>query len=231
MGIMENKVTRRIALGSIAGGLGGAALVMSALKSRYRVKLPEKEYVTEWDKRLKIFAVPISQVDGPPTFTLNLRPQVGLRFRVISFSSSVHGTSSKNYSDLPTWYTLTDRGRVTVIPPIIDGRPTLEVAAPAQTENWRWRQQTEERSGGTCTVVWTSDGVNGRFEYYETDRGALRKLGPGEVNATCAKIATGLFFGYPAGKPLATGAKWVIPPVLVQREMETSIVGLGSLRC
>jgi hypothetical protein len=31
MGIMQNKVTRRIALGSLAGGLAGAALVLRAL--------------------------------------------------------------------------------------------------------------------------------------------------------------------------------------------------------
>jgi len=40
MGIMQNKVTRRVAIGSIAGGLGSAALVVHALKARYGVPVP-----------------------------------------------------------------------------------------------------------------------------------------------------------------------------------------------
>jgi hypothetical protein len=40
MGIMSNKVTRRVALGSIAAGLGGTALVLRALKARYDVAMP-----------------------------------------------------------------------------------------------------------------------------------------------------------------------------------------------
>lgn len=40
MDIMSNKVTRRVALGSIAAGLGGTALVLRALKARYDVAMP-----------------------------------------------------------------------------------------------------------------------------------------------------------------------------------------------
>jgi hypothetical protein len=39
-GIMENKVNRRIALGTIAGGLASMVLVLRVLKGRYRVDMP-----------------------------------------------------------------------------------------------------------------------------------------------------------------------------------------------
>jgi hypothetical protein len=41
MGIMSNKVTRRVALGSLAGGLAAAPLVIHALKSKYHVDMPD----------------------------------------------------------------------------------------------------------------------------------------------------------------------------------------------
>jgi hypothetical protein len=40
MDIVRNKITRRVALGSIAGGLAGAAAVVQTLKGRYRVNMP-----------------------------------------------------------------------------------------------------------------------------------------------------------------------------------------------
>ncbi len=41
MGVMSNKVTRRVALGSIAGGLATGALVLRALRSKYHINLPD----------------------------------------------------------------------------------------------------------------------------------------------------------------------------------------------
>ena len=41
MGIMQNKVTRRVALGSIAAGLAGTPIVIRALRGKYEVDLPE----------------------------------------------------------------------------------------------------------------------------------------------------------------------------------------------
>lgn len=41
MGIMQNKVSRRIALGSIAGGLASTVAVLSVLKGRYKVNMPD----------------------------------------------------------------------------------------------------------------------------------------------------------------------------------------------
>lgn len=41
MGIMSNKVTRRVAIGSIAGGLAGVVAVLSGLRGRYKATMPE----------------------------------------------------------------------------------------------------------------------------------------------------------------------------------------------
>jgi hypothetical protein len=43
---MSNKVTRRVALGSIAAGLGTVAVVVQSLKQKYRVELPSRNRVT-----------------------------------------------------------------------------------------------------------------------------------------------------------------------------------------
>jgi hypothetical protein len=60
MGIMSNKVTRRVALGSIAGGLAGTVAVLSALKGKYRVDMPDGASVNG-SRKLTIY------VGGTPT--------------------------------------------------------------------------------------------------------------------------------------------------------------------
>jgi hypothetical protein len=47
----KKKLTRRVALGSIAGGLAGTAVVLRSLKGRYGVDVPDggKKYVTGWE--------------------------------------------------------------------------------------------------------------------------------------------------------------------------------------
>jgi len=67
MGIMSNKVTRRVALGSIAGSLAGTAAVLSVLKGRYKVTMPEGASVKAvGGKRVLDFHGKKVTVDIPP---------------------------------------------------------------------------------------------------------------------------------------------------------------------
>ena len=69
MGIMDNKVTRRIALGTIAGGLAGAAIVIHALKDRYKVNMPSgngtMKVTQKYYGRDITFDVPLKRASTP----------------------------------------------------------------------------------------------------------------------------------------------------------------------
>jgi hypothetical protein len=73
MGIMSNKVTRRVALGSIAGGLAAGGLVLRALRSKYHINLPDgasartvggKTPITYLGQNITV-DVPHMQIRGP----------------------------------------------------------------------------------------------------------------------------------------------------------------------
>lgn len=139
MGIMSNKVTRRVALGSITAGLGGAVAVLYALKGRYQTELPsgqhggkyreDPNYASDWEKYVKMLDVPIKKIEGPTKCVLSYRPQVGSTFRVISLTASYEeNIYPVKYPAPPFWYTVTD-GKVAVVPPIEDAKPALLVSA------------------------------------------------------------------------------------------------------
>ena len=88
MGIMSKKVTRRVALGSVAGGLAGTALVIRALKGRYDVKLIERkmehkdpDYDKDWEKYTAMVSVPIKQLDDPSNAIIDYRLKQGAQYR------------------------------------------------------------------------------------------------------------------------------------------------------
>ena len=77
MGIMSTKMTRRVALGSIAAGLGGAAFVIRTIKGRHE-HMPSDEkfakYLENWQADVKMLDVPLSTTEGPSTFRFGYRP-------------------------------------------------------------------------------------------------------------------------------------------------------------
>ena len=87
MGIMSNKVTRRVALGSIVGGLAGTALVLRALKGKYTVPAPENKYLTEWENCEQMLSVPVEDITGPSTVALAFKPPVGFECKMIRVSA------------------------------------------------------------------------------------------------------------------------------------------------
>lgn len=243
MGIMSNKVTRRIALGSIAGGLGGAALVLRALKGRYEVAVPEgsdpgnaaenyyrnvrpatfepKEpgsYAEEWNQVYRATNVSIKTSDVLSSPTLRFTAQAGVDFRVISVSASYDQRRSHDaqYPQPPARYSVT-KGQVLSIQPIDDSRLALLIRA----EQMSTISQTSQRElpGGKCVIVpydFTRD-------YYELVGDTPRKVARSKVNIPCALLGAYLTFRYPAGTALSLGAKWTNP--------KTSDSSDGSLAC
>jgi hypothetical protein len=171
----KNKVTRRVAIGTAIGGIGGivaAPFVIRALKGRYDVEPPEDTYVTDWQKCVNMLDVPIKNIDGPSTFALDCRPKVGAAFDVISVSATYPRDAQElEYPQLPFQYTFV-KGRVTVQPPIGNAKPSLLV----RTENRAraTRGGREELPGAECTVVPTNGGV----EFFESGRSNPKRLPP-----------------------------------------------------
>ena len=223
MDVMHNKVTRRIALGSIAAGLGGAALAIRALKGRYNVNVPER-YETEWGKYVKMFDVPIREIEGPSTFTLDLTPQIGMKYRVNYFCAS-YGPRSypARYPEPPFWYTVAD-GQVAVVSPIVDDRPALLISIQKQLT--KGRVVHGDKLGGECVVV----PKNGDLDYFDVGHGVPKRVPLGKVNLPCARVAAGLMFGYPKGKALAKGTKWTTPETSsFSIELPCEIVGFAEV--
>ena len=106
---MSNKITRRVALGTIAGGLGGAALILRSLKGKYETEVPEsgnfgspiehyyksvrhatfkkldsESFAKEWDHDRHPIDISIKTIRGPSSVRLGFEQQKGLDFRVLS---------------------------------------------------------------------------------------------------------------------------------------------------
>jgi len=84
MGFRDNKVTRRVALGTIAAGMAGSAFVIKALKAKYQTPIPaspryEEKFVTAWADSLKQIAIPSQKIAGPSSFSVKLNVP-GLQF-------------------------------------------------------------------------------------------------------------------------------------------------------
>ena len=224
-------MSRRIALGSIVGGLAGTALVIHSLKSRNKIEVPQsdnsasafehycksvrpatfektdlKSYVEEWNHDCHAADVPIKTIRGPSSFRLGFKPQTGLDFRVFSVCSSYKQKLSGDakYPQPPAWYSVT-KGRVTSIDPIDDDRLALLIRAEQMLTKSRFRRQ--EMPGGECVIV----PYDFKRDYYEIVRGASKKIGYSEVNIPCSMLASWLTFRYPTNKALVPGTKWINP--------------------
>jgi hypothetical protein len=210
MGIMSNKVTRRVALGSIAGGLAGTAAVLHVLKGRYNASLPVGEYATGWENHVKMFDIPTTEIEGPATFTLNYRPQVGTKYRAQSLKVAYgRYTYPAVYPQPPLVYSITD-GWVSVLPPIVDDLPALSIKTPNQLTQSR-RHHKVKPGGEYVTVPRLMDGFVDGLEYFRISQDVPSRLTLGKVSESCADIGAGLTFDYPRGKPLARGTKWTVP--------------------
>jgi hypothetical protein len=214
MGIMSNKVTRRVALGSIAGGLAGGAAVIHALKGRYSVRLREgnPDFEKGWKDYALGFDVSVEkEKDGPSVSVsvLDYRPQVGEKFRARYFYASSYSDLWPNewHNGIPRCYTPLD-GTLTVERPVLGDRPAILIDVRKAVTKHAARS-SEQRPGGTYLVASANDGLT----YFQVNAGKQLQVPVTKVPSSCAGLAAGVLynFHYPKDEALAPGAAWTIP--------------------
>jgi hypothetical protein len=226
MGIMQNKVTRRIALGSLATGLGGAALVIRALKGRYNVIVPDssRKYAAEWESNVKLIDVPIKMIGTPSRSTIAYTPEIGENFRVVSLDASYgKGSYPAAYPQPPFWYTITD-GQASVISPI----DSATIAIHISVNHYVTKLGTREIEGPACKFIVGL--VNGQLHYFEPDSTIVKKLPRSRVTPACIALGAALVFYYPKKNVLAKGMKWTIPAASHHGiELPCEVVGFAEI--
>jgi hypothetical protein len=230
---MDKKVTRRVALGTVAVGLGSAVAapyIISALKGSYKANSPVGgRYEKEWESVVKMLSIPIQETSGPETFTLDYMPQTGTEFRMIAINAS-YGVrpNPEEYPAAPLSFETT-AGKVALISAIEDSKPTLSIKADNTITKAKYLTRPEEQTGGECIAVLKDDSIDG-MNLFKMIRGAPKKLSLSEVNYGCLMIARGLKCNYPMGKALAKGVKWIIPETSDNCvELPCKIVGFAKV--
>jgi hypothetical protein len=89
MGFEDYKMTRRIALGTIAGGLAATSVVVHVLR-RSRTKL-EGAFDKEWKDYFEDTQVTIRDITGPEAFSIAFAPPVGGSYRFTYLYASYEG--------------------------------------------------------------------------------------------------------------------------------------------
>jgi hypothetical protein len=225
---MDKKVTRRVALGTVAVGLGSAVAapyIISALKGRYKANLPVGgRYEKEWESVVKTFDLPIKEISGPETFTLDYKPQVGTKSRVVSLDASYETVSdSLIYPQPPHHYYLSE-GSISSISPIIDSLPAILIKAEKMISSDRTLHK--DKRGCESILVPTK----GEIAFYEREGGVPKMIPLAKVNSSCYNLGTSIIFYYPIEKTLAIGSKWTTPITIVRSvELPCEIVGFNMI--
>jgi hypothetical protein len=213
------------ALTGVLPTLRSAAVAAEEKKPADADKRPSagNAYEKEWQKRVKMFDVPIKKIEGPATFTLDFAPHVGTKFRLISLSAHYTGHRAE-YPQPPSMYFFTE-GRVTVIAPVEDHRPTMLIRAEKHVIESP-RRHVEEPCG-ECVLAPRPDSIEYWNDYFELGHGAPKKVLAGKVNAAaraCSVFAMRPRY-IPQEKALAMGMKWLLPEKAHGAELPCQIVG------
>jgi hypothetical protein len=234
---MNKKVTRRVALGTVAVGLGGlvaAPYIISSLKSRYKNNLSQsrkdkKEKIKvvfnqDWGYLTKALNVPITEIDGPKKFTLNYNLENNLKFNVLSLQATYNKLSHPAvYPQPPYLYTIVF-GEMYSISPIVNNKPALFVKA-----NNYFSKSVDAafvNKVGECIIVPGNDNLL----FFEMANGVPKEIPMAKVNVSCLPLAEVLDDAYPTGKELTKGMKWVIPETSTYYvELPFSIVGFAEV--
>jgi hypothetical protein len=222
MGIMSNKVSRRVALGTIAGGLAGTAIIVHALKGKYKVNVSDEgKYATEWKKYVKRLDVPIRKTDGPATFSLDFKPQMDMQCHAIFIFAAYNGqgVNLMKYPQLPFCFSVAEAD-VATRAPVVDDTPALSINGNLVSLS---PTVHDEIPRGTCVVVPRDGGA----DYFEVSRGTLHKIATAKVNVGCVAVGEVFAFDYPKRKSLSNGAKWSIPKAASPYPMELSCQCVG----
>jgi hypothetical protein len=225
MGIMNNKITRRVALGSVAGGLAAGALVIRALKGPFKLeRLPPSKYEQDWDADLKTTQVPVTRADDRSSVAVQHGLQVGQVFAVVSLSASYDAQSGPaQYPQAPHFYTITS-GRLTAISPVVDDARSWSITAEDRLH--KSRAFRKKIAGGQCLVALENDGAH----FFEVGQALPRRIPDREVNPACAELGTWLDFELPRKAALSVGTKWVgQEPTTDSVPWQFSIVGFVEI--
>lgn len=234
----KKKVTRRLAMGTAIGTIAASPFILRALKGRYQTELPQGEkqqyqkdpdYEKDWNRFLEMVDVPIQNIDDLSTITLDLRPQIGTRYRVISVLATYWKRfSPAEFPSSPLWYSVCD-GQATIIPPIVDTEPAILVSAERSFTKNHLNERSDcckDNPVGECVFVPTDNGV----DYFKADRGTYSKIPVNGVNIACADLGKAILFGYPQESPLAKGAKWTMPGISgYYVRLPSAVVGFANV--
>jgi hypothetical protein len=194
------------------------------LKARYETEMPDrsKKYETEWRNYVEMLAVPIKEIEGPPTFFLAYSPQVREKFRVLSLRAR-YDRAPAEYPQQPAMFDVAD-GEVVGVSPIVDDKPALSIRIEKQ--HVHSVAAATEGGSGKCVVVPVDD----ELSYFEISRGSCKAIAREKVDVQCVVVARRLIFPFPQGKPLATGARWTIPATSEwSLELPCEIVGCADV--
>ncbi|GHT09740.1 hypothetical protein FACS1894170_00820 [Planctomycetales bacterium] len=103
--IMDKRITRRVVLGTVIGGLVAAPFIMRSLKKQH--KLPESEFAKEWRRALKESSLPVKDILHPNPFSTRFHLDEGrkLTFHNLSVNFCEGDiVESPSGETLPQWF-------------------------------------------------------------------------------------------------------------------------------
>ena len=231
MGIMSNKVSRRVALGSIAGGLAGTAAVLSVLRARYSDDAPgEGTYETDWEKYVRLLDVPIKETAAPASCTLEVRPTEEEKFRVVRISAWYpESTPEKLVSQPPVTFSAVD-GSLTFVPPVIDDKLSVAVHVnDSFSANRRDPGRTDDVGKDrlrACIIAF----LNGHLGFYDVNGGISEELPRKKVSSGCIDLAEAVVCDYPKGVALKKGTQWKARQTVGgQKEASFEVTGYATV--
>jgi hypothetical protein len=217
MGFRDNKVTRRVALGTIAAGMAGSAFVIKALKAKYQTPIPaspryEEKFVTAWADSLKQIAIPSQKIAGPSSFSVKLNVPEGKAYDVFVLDCSF--TEGENVETLdPTVFPLVfTRGHGIIKAKRLAGKDSLVLSAKADLFEALARNCDPAKGLDTSTGEYVFVPKGDRIGDVILSDGSTRSFPGGNLPLCCTYLASALWYYFPGEAHLKAGANWQIPP-------------------
>lgn len=207
MGVRSSKVTRRIAIGSIAGGIAATPFVLRALKGRYPTSAPSsQEYEKEWEEMVRMLSVPIQETPDRTSCVLKIKAYEGMSFRVLHvFADYEESSRASTYPQSPDFY-ITSDGTLTSVSPVVAHAPALLLSANRNATHCRIAPTTDEPAAEYILVP-----NDGYYDFYQPGASRPTILPLGKIDLTCLLIADSISRFLPKGEELVLGTKWVVP--------------------
>ncbi len=219
----KRQLTRRAAIGAAVGSLVAAPFIIRALKTRKQEEVPKGKYQTKWEEYVTMLDVPVKEIEGPPTVTLDCRPHIGMKQRVLAIDCSFG--ESATFPEPPVFYLVTE-GQVEHISPIVTARPALLITTTVHAVSSRVRHNQDRNE--KCVAV-VKDGLGSGVDLYDIDQSPPVRLLPGDMNAGCWRLAKELRPNYPRGRELHRSVTWTLPELAFGFVLAVQIVGFAEI--